>query len=151
MLAGASTGSAGPRVICRTTSLHSVQATHRRRRAPPADAPPRLVRSSKKGLADRPLRRGCRYRSRAKTMQRAQLLRQLVLDSQYVVDEQLLAAAILARGTTRSLVSDAAFRNDRRGPEVRSFRPTKQARSFRPCNLQLTRDGRAMPARWRRS
>jgi hypothetical protein len=84
-------------------------------------------------------------------MERAQLLRQLVLDAHYVVDEELVAAAILARGTTRSLVSDAAFRNDARGPEVRSFRPTRQARSFRPCNLQPARDGRAAPTRWRRS
>jgi hypothetical protein len=89
-------------------------------------------------------------------MQRAQLLRQLVLDSQYVVDEELVAAAILARSTARNLVSEAAFRNDlrgandARGPQVRSFRPTKQARSFRPCDLQRARDGRALPARWHR-
>jgi hypothetical protein len=84
-------------------------------------------------------------------MQRAQLLRQLVLGSHYIVDEQLVAAAILARGRTRSLVSEAAFRNDARGPQVRSFRPTRQARSFRPCNLQPARDGRTPPARWHRS
>jgi len=87
-------------------------------------------------------------------MQRAQLLKQLVLDSQYVVDENLVAAAILARGTTRSLVSETGFRNDIRGPEgrsqVRSFRPTRQARSFRPCNLQPPRDARALPAYWHR-
>jgi hypothetical protein len=80
-------------------------------------------------------------------MQRAQLLRQLVLDSQYVVDEQLIAAAILARASTRGLVSDAGFRNDERAPHVRSFRPTRQARSFRPCNLQPARGGRALPGR----
>jgi hypothetical protein len=84
-------------------------------------------------------------------MQRAQLLRQLVLDSHYIVDEQLVAAAILARGRTRSLVSETAFRNDARRPPVRSFRPTRQARSFRPCNLQPARDGRTPPARWHRS
>jgi len=86
-------------------------------------------------------------------MRRAQLLRQLVLDSQYVVDEELVAAAILARSTARSLISEAAFRNDLRGgndaggPQVRSFRPTKQARSFRPCNLQRAHDGRTLPTR----
>lgn len=84
-------------------------------------------------------------------MQRAQLLRQLVLDSQYVVDDELVAAAILARGSTRSLLADAAFRNDARGPQVRSFRPTKQARSFRPCNLQPARAPGPMPGRWHRS
>lgn len=86
-----------------------------------------------------------------KAMQRAQLLRQLVLDSQYVVDEELVAAAILARSTTRSLLAEAAFRNDARGPQVRSFRPTKQARSFRPCNLQPARGARAPTTRWPRS
>lgn len=88
-------------------------------------------------------------------MRRAQLIRQLVLDSQYVVDEELVAAAILARGTTRNLVSETAFRNDALGPEVRSqvrsFRPTKQARSFRPCNLQPPHHGRALPAHWHRA
>ncbi len=82
-------------------------------------------------------------------MRRAQLIRQLVLDSQYVIDEQIVAAAILARGIARSLVSEAAFRNDAREAQVRSFRPTREARSFRPCNLQPARGG-ALPARWRR-
>jgi len=80
-------------------------------------------------------------------MQRAQLIRQLVLDSQYVIDEQLVAAAILARGSVRSLIGEAAFRNDAREAQVRSFRPTRQARSFRPCNLQPARDARALPTR----
>jgi hypothetical protein len=84
-------------------------------------------------------------------MQRAQLLRQLVLDSQYVVDEELVAAAIVARGTTRLLVAEAAFSNDIRGPRVRSFRPSKEARSFRPCNQSMPRDGRVSATRWRRS
>ena len=83
-------------------------------------------------------------------MRRAQLIRQLVLDSQYVIDEEIVAAAILARGVARSLVGEAAFRNDAREPHVRSFRPTREARSFRPCNLPTAREGRALPARWRR-
>jgi hypothetical protein len=67
-------------------------------------------------------------------MNRAQLIRELVLDSQYVVDEQLIATAILARARTRGLVGAVAFRNDRPAPNpVRSFRPTSNARSFRPC------------------
>ncbi len=82
-------------------------------------------------------------------MRRAQLIRQLVLDSQYVIDEDMVAAAILARGAARSLICETAFRNDAREAQVRSFRPTREARSFRPCNLQA-RDGRALPARWRR-
>jgi hypothetical protein len=66
-------------------------------------------------------------------MRRAQLLRQLVLDSQYVIDEELIAAAILARN-----------------PQVRSFRPSRQARSFRPCNLQSPRGPRPLNTHWHR-
>ena len=83
-------------------------------------------------------------------MTRAQLIRQLVLDSQYVIDEEVVAAAILARGAARTLICEVAFRNDAREAHVRSFRPTREARSFRPCNLQPTREVRALPARWRR-
>jgi len=73
-------------------------------------------------------------------MQRAQLLRQLVLDSQYVIDEEILAEAIVARAATRRLVSGAVFRNDMRCPQVRSFRPSRHARSFRPCNVGMSHD-----------
>jgi hypothetical protein len=75
-------------------------------------------------------------------MQRAQLLRQLVLDSQYVVDERLVASAIVVRVMARRMVPQAEFRNDAPDPQVRSFRPSKHARSFRPCNLPTHRDGR---------
>jgi len=71
-------------------------------------------------------------------MRRAQLLRQLVRDSQYVIDEHLVARAILARAATRSAVGDSAFRNDARtlSGEVRSFRPCNDVRSFRPCAMR---------------
>jgi hypothetical protein len=65
-----------------------------------------------------------------------QLLRQLVLDSQYAVDEASVADAILARAMARRAVMGTTFRNDIRGPEVRSFRPSSEARSFRPCNVR---------------
>jgi hypothetical protein len=70
--------------------------------------------------------------------QRAQLLRQLVLDSQYVIDEHLVATAILARAATRSLVGASAFRNDARAQigAARSFRPSSHVRSFRPCAMR---------------
>jgi hypothetical protein len=69
-------------------------------------------------------------------MQRAQLIRKLVLDSQYVIDEHLIAGAILARARARSMIGAATFRNDARPARpVRSFRPSSQARSFRPCTL----------------
>jgi hypothetical protein len=69
-------------------------------------------------------------------MHRAHLIRKLVLDSQYVIDEHLIAGAILARARTRSLIGAAGFRNDIVAPpQVRSFRPSTHARSFRPCAL----------------
>lgn len=69
-------------------------------------------------------------------MHRAQLIRKLVLDSQYVIDEHLVASAIIARATARALIGGAAFRNDTPAPRpVRSFRPSSHARSFRPCAL----------------
>jgi hypothetical protein len=71
-------------------------------------------------------------------MQRAQLLRQLVRDSQYVIDEHQVANAILARAAARRLVGETAFRNDARAARtarVRSFRPSAHVRSFRPCVL----------------
>lgn len=75
-------------------------------------------------------------------MQRqVQLLRQLILDSQYAVDAGAVADAILARATARRTVVGIAFRNDVRGPEVRSFRPTRHARSFRPCISRRPADG----------
>jgi hypothetical protein len=64
-----------------------------------------------------------------------QLLKELVSDAQYAVDERAVADAILARALARKAVMGTSFRNDIRGPapQVRSFRPTRQARSFRPC------------------
>jgi hypothetical protein len=83
-------------------------------------------------------------------MQRAQEIRQLVRDSQYVIDERLVAAAMIARAQLRGTVADASFRNDLRAPSapraVRSFRPSKKARSFRRCTQRDSRDRRRVPA-----
>ncbi|HEV3070417.1 MAG TPA: hypothetical protein VGY76_03205 [Solirubrobacteraceae bacterium] len=65
-----------------------------------------------------------------------QLLRRLVLDSQYTVDPASVANAILVRAATRRAVLGTSFRNDLRTVPVRSFRPSRQARSFRPCNAK---------------
>jgi hypothetical protein len=79
-------------------------------------------------------------------MHRAQTLRQLVLDSQYVIDEHLVAAAILARAATRRTVAGTTFRNDARARQlVRSFRPSKHVRSFRPWTLRSPVDRRRAP------
>jgi hypothetical protein len=76
-------------------------------------------------------------------MRRALLIRQLVLDSQYVIDEHLVAAAILARAASRRVLAEASFRNDIRAPRVvRSFRPSPHVRSFRPYVLRSGLDRR---------
>jgi hypothetical protein len=76
------------------------------------------------------------------SMQRPiQLLRQLVVDSQYAIDETSVAEAIIARALARRSVAGATFRNDLRGPQVRSFRPSTHARSFRPCNAKTLHSG----------
>jgi hypothetical protein len=54
-----------------------------------------------------------------------------------VVDDALVADAIVARITTRLLVPETRFANDPRPPQVQSFRPSRHARSFRPCNVDL--------------
>jgi hypothetical protein len=72
---------------------------------------------------------------------RIRLLQQLVSDSQYAVEETAIAEAIVARATARQLVPGAEFRNDLRAPRVQSFRPTRHARSFRPCKLASSSDG----------
>lgn len=85
-------------------------------------------------------------------------LRQLVLDSQYAVDETTVAEAILARATARRAVMGTTFRNDIRtaardevrDPQVRSFRPSSKARSFRPCNARKSEDGVLTIPPWRR-
>jgi hypothetical protein len=84
-----------------------------------------------------------------------QLLRQIILDSQYAVDEGRVADAIIARATARRTVVGITFRNDVRGdygePPVRSFRPSNQARSFRPCNAKGSQGGLIPFAPLRRS
>jgi hypothetical protein len=83
------------------------------------------------------------------SMQRQiQLLKELVSESQYAVDAEAVANAILARAMARQAVIGTTFRNDVRDltPQVRSFRPTRQARSFRPC----TGVEDALIAPWRR-
>jgi hypothetical protein len=63
-------------------------------------------------------------------MRRTRLLRQLIEDSLYVVDERLVADAILLRSQARVTLPDVALRNDR-GASIRSFRLEHDARSFR--------------------
>jgi hypothetical protein len=64
-------------------------------------------------------------------MKRLRLLRQLISDDMYVVDERLIADAIMARWGARMVIADASFRNDLNSRAVRSFRLEHEARSFR--------------------
>jgi len=81
---------------------------------------------------------------------RIELLRQLVLDSHYAVDEASVAKAILARAAARRLVAEVSFRNDPRIPQVSSFRPSRQVRSFRLCSPARSHDHGAPVAAWAR-
>jgi hypothetical protein len=62
---------------------------------------------------------------------RVRVLKQLVRESLYVVDEQAVADAIISRANARLLVADLAFRSDAGAARVRSFRRDPTARSFR--------------------
>ncbi|MDX6719840.1 MAG: hypothetical protein QOJ63_2094 [Solirubrobacteraceae bacterium] len=74
---------------------------------------------------------------------RVAVLKQLVADSSYPVDEAAIAEAIVARSIARRLVPDLMSRfTAAPRPQVRSFRPHRGARSFR-----LTRAARRAPHR----
>ena len=94
---------------------------------------------------------------------RLKVIRQLVLESSYVVDPDLVASAIVERARIRRLVPDTRFRNDlvpvenggagramSARTEVRSFRPAPVNRSFRLTARRRSRDANhrvATPAR----
>lgn len=63
---------------------------------------------------------------------RVKLLKELVSDGMYVVDDAAVADAVLLRAQTRHMLPDVAFRGTPRPePEVRSFRPHRGVKSFR--------------------
>ena len=63
---------------------------------------------------------------------RVQVLKQLVTDGHYVIDEAAVAEAVVLRATARRMLPDVTFRSAPQGaPRVRSFRPHRGARSFR--------------------
>jgi hypothetical protein len=68
---------------------------------------------------------------------RTKVLKQLVRDSQYVVDPRAVAEAIVVRSAAHHVLPDVTFRSTSAAPSVRSFRPHRGARSFR-----LTRSDR---------
>jgi len=64
---------------------------------------------------------------------RAKLIKELVRDSLYVVDEAAVAEAIIARSIARQALPDRYFGYVPSEPQVRSFRPHSGAPSFRLC------------------
>jgi hypothetical protein len=64
---------------------------------------------------------------------RIRLLKQMVSESLYVVDEEAVADAILAHSRMRQVVGAPALRGERRRAtgRVKSFRRSRAARSFR--------------------
>ena len=62
---------------------------------------------------------------------RVEVLKQLVTDGHYVIDEAAVAEAVVLRRAARRTLPDVTFRSAPAGaPEVRSFRPHPGA-SFR--------------------
>lgn len=64
--------------------------------------------------------------------QRVKLLKELVGDDLYVIDDVAVADAVLLRSMTRHMLPEVSFRDGSRpAPEVRSFRPHRGVKSFR--------------------
>lgn len=59
------------------------------------------------------------------------MVKQLVCEAMYVVDERTVAEAVLMRASVRAALPESAFRSGSRERLVRSFRRDRGARSFR--------------------
>ena len=64
---------------------------------------------------------------------RTALLKQLIADGRYPIDERAIAEAVVLRAAARSAVPELAFRcaGHQVKQQIRSFRPHRGARSFR--------------------
>jgi hypothetical protein len=68
---------------------------------------------------------------------RVKLLKELVNDGLYVIDETAVADAVVLRAMTRRMLPEVTFRGTPRPqPEVRSFRPHRGGRSFKLIRAQ---------------
>jgi hypothetical protein len=68
---------------------------------------------------------------------RVKLLKDLVHDELYVIDEAAVADAVLLRSMTRHMLPDVTFRaTPRPVAQVRSFRPHRGAKSFKLSRAQ---------------
>ena len=63
--------------------------------------------------------------------ERTDILKQLVAESSYPIDEAAIAEAIVLRSIARRMLPELSFRTEPCPPRVRSFRPHSGARSFR--------------------
>jgi hypothetical protein len=71
---------------------------------------------------------------------RVKVLKQLIADGHYVVDESAVADAMVLRAMVQRALPDVTFRCVARvAREVRSFRPHRGARSFRLSRAQRRR------------
>ena len=77
---------------------------------------------------------------------RAALLKQLVDDGSYPLDEAAIAEAIVVRAMARRVVPDIVFRRPPPKPPVRSFRHHSGARSFRLARAERRPSDRRMSA-----
>jgi hypothetical protein len=77
---------------------------------------------------------------------RTKVLKELVRDAHYVIDERAIAEAILVRAAAQRLLPDVTFRSTARVPQVRSFRPHRGARSFRLTRAERRPPGHAADA-----
>ena len=78
---------------------------------------------------------------------RIKVLKQLVQDGHYVVDEPAIADAMLLRSIALRTLPDVSFRSGAaRSPQIRSFRRHPAARSFRLSRREQRRLPAARPA-----
>jgi len=68
---------------------------------------------------------------------RAKVLKQLVNDGHYVIDDAAVAEAMMLRAMALRMLPDVTFRSTpSSAPQVRSFRPHRGVRSFRLSRAQ---------------
>ena len=68
---------------------------------------------------------------------RVKLLKELVNDELYVIDEAAVADAVMLRSMTRHMLPEVTFRGTPRpAPQVRSFRPHRGVKSFKLTRAQ---------------
>jgi hypothetical protein len=65
---------------------------------------------------------------------RVRVIKEVVHKSLYVVDERAVADAIVLRAMAKLVIAEPCFRTEPRELQVRSFRPNRDARSFRLCS-----------------